>query len=138
MLALENGGRCHGFVFRIPAARVRIELTLIWRREMTFGSYEPRWLKAIVGGREVRALSFVINRKCHQYAGKLPVEQVVEILATASGRLGSAAEYLFQTVDCLRANGVHDAPLFDLGRRVLEVRNRGLTVTACPEAGADA
>jgi len=124
MLALEHGGRCHGFVFRIPAAQMRTELTLIWRREMTMGSYEARWVRAVCGGHPVRALSFVINRKCRQYAGKLPTDQIVEVLSRASGRLGSAAEYLFQTVDCLRANGVQDAPLFELAQRVTVVRRR--------------
>lgn len=137
MLALEHGGRCQGFAFRIPAAQIRTELTLIWRREMTLGSYEARWVKAAVaGGEPVRALSFVINRRCRQYAGKLPRDEVVEILARASGRLGSAADYLFQTVDCLRANGVSDLPLFELAERVLEIHGRSASAVGCPEAGA--
>jgi len=142
MLALEHGGRCHGFVFRIPAAQVRTELTLIWRREMTMGSYDPRWVRAIAGGQSVRALAFVINRRSRHYAGKLPTDQVVDILARASGRLGSAADYLFQTVDCLRANGVQDAPLFALADRVqaLHAREREREANGspaeCPEVGA--
>ena len=122
MLALEHGGRCHGFAFRIPARQLRTELTLIWRREMTMGAYEARWVKSIVGGESVRALAFVVNRKGWQYAGKLPSCEVVQVLAHARGRLGSAAEYLFQTVDCLRANGVQDAPLFALAEQVAGIQ----------------
>jgi cation transport protein ChaC len=136
MLALEHGGRCHGFVFRIPAAQIRTELTLIWRREMTMGSYDARWVKAVAGGEPVRALSFVINRRCYHYAGKLPTDQVVEILSRASGRLGSGAEYLFQTVDCLRANGVRDTSLFELAQRVLALHARARSGGDCPEVGA--
>ncbi len=136
MLALEHGGRCHGFAFRIPAHQVRTELTLIWRREMTMGSYDARWVNAMAGGEPVRALAFVINRRGKQYAGKLPADQVVEVLAHARGRLGSAAEYLFQTVDCLRANGVQDAPLFALAERVASLHARQAAVADCPEAGA--
>jgi cation transport regulator ChaC len=47
---------------------------------------------------------------------------VVQVLAHARGRLGSAAEYLFQTVDCLRANGVQDAPLFALAEQVAGIQ----------------
>jgi len=137
MLALEHGGRCQGFAFRIPAAQIRTELTLIWRREMTLGSYEARWVKAMADGEPVRALSFVINRRCCHYAGKLPRDEVVEILSRASGRLGSAADYLFQTVDCLRANGVSDLPLFELAERVLAIHERSAAAAVdCPEAGA--
>lgn len=135
MLALEHGGRCQGFAFRIPAHLVRTELTLIWRREMTMGSYEARWVNAIAGGQAVRALAFVINRRGLQYAGKLPTDEVVSVLARARGRLGSAAEYLFQTVDCLRANGVQDAPLFTLAERVAALHAREPGAGPCPERG---
>ncbi len=138
MLALEHGGRCHGFAFRIPAHQVRTELMLIWRREMTMGSYEARWVNAIAGGQSVRALAFVINRKGWQYAGKLPEDEVVEVLAHARGRLGSAAEYLFQTVDCLRANGVQDAPLFALAERVASLHAQPVATAATPGCGTRA
>jgi cation transport protein ChaC len=136
MLALEHGGRCHGFAFRIPAHQVRTELTLIWRREMTMGSYEARWVNTVAGGQPVRALAFVVDRRGLQYAGKLPTDEVVSVLARASGRLGSAAEYLFQTVDCLRANGVQDAPLFALAERVAALHARESAAGECPESGA--
>ena len=38
------------------------------------------------------------------------------------GRLGSAADYLFQTVDCLRSNGVQDARLFALAEQVARLQ----------------
>ncbi len=122
MLALEHGGRCHGFAFRIPAHLLRTELTLIWRREMVMGSYQARWVNALVRGQPVRSLAFVVNRKGWQYAGKLPADEVVQVLAHARGRLGSSADYLFQTVDCLRSNGVQDAPLFALAEQVARLR----------------
>ncbi len=136
MLALEHGGRCHGFAFRIPAAQVRHELTLIWRREMTIGSYDARWVRAVAGGESLRALSFVINRRGRQYAGKLPTEEIVRVLATARGRLGSAADYLFQTVDCLRSHGVNDASLFELAKRVSAVHAGEAQRGGCSGAGA--
>ena len=131
MLALEHGGRCHGFAFRIPARLLHTELTLIWRREMVMGSYDARWVNALVGGQSVRALAFVINRRGEQYAGKLPADEVVQVLAHARGRLGSAADYLFQTVDCLRSNGVQDEPLFALAERVARVMGGALPVPDC-------
>ena len=122
MLALEHGGRCHGFAFRIPAHLLRTELTLIWRREMVMGAYQARWVNAVVRGQPVRSLAFVVNRKGWQYAGKLPADEVVQVLAHARGRLGSAADYLFQTVDGLRSNGVQEARLFALAEQVARLQ----------------
>lgn len=46
MLGLDRGGECLGSAFRIAAADVRSELTLLWRREMLCrGAYVPRWLQ---------------------------------------------------------------------------------------------
>lgn len=119
MLALDEGGCCDGFAFRIASAQVREELTLIWRREMTLGSYEPRFVEVVAdGGERLRALAFVARAGAEHYAGRLPQATVVEVLASASGRLGSAAEYLFETVRSLREHGIDDPPLFDLEAQV--------------------
>ena len=120
MLGLDRGGRCHGVAFRIPAARVRDELALLWRREMPMGSYAPRWTKTRIGTREHRTLAFVVNR-CHPfYAGRLATDMIVETLATARGRFGPGWEYLFQTVECLHAHGLRDPRLEHLRSRVQE------------------
>ena len=121
MLALDEGGHCEGFAFRIDAARVRDELTLIWRREMTLGSYDPRFVEVADGrGRRLRALTFVARPGVEHYAGHLPEATVVEVLARARGRLGSAADYLFETARCLRDHRIDDRALFDIEARVRE------------------
>jgi cation transport protein ChaC len=43
-------------------------------------------------------LAFVVNHDHPRYAGKLPMDTIIEILATAHGRFGSCADYLFKTV----------------------------------------
>lgn len=119
MLALDEGGCCDGFAFRIAAAQVREELTLIWRREMTLGSYEPRFVEVAADrGERLRALAFVARIEGEHYAGRLPQATVVEVLSSASGRLGSAADYLFETARSLREHGIDDPPLFDLEAQV--------------------
>ncbi len=118
VLGLDFGGCCKGVAYRIAAREARDELRLLWRREMVLGSYEPRWVSARAGSTEFRTLTFVVNHDHPHYAGKLPVDMVVEILATAHGRLGSCADYLFKTVDCLHAHGIRDARLVALRDRV--------------------
>jgi cation transport protein ChaC len=109
VLGLDFGGCCNGVAFRIAARNVRHELKLMWRREMVLGSYAPRWVKVRAGSTHLRAIAFVVNHDHPHYAGKLPLETIIAMLASAHGKFGSGADYLYQTVDCLAANGIHDA-----------------------------
>lgn len=136
VLGMDFGGCCHGIAFRIAAQYARHELTLLWRREMVLGSYAPRWVKMRAGKRGLRALAFVVNHDHPHYAGKLPPETVVSTLASAHGKFGSGADYLYQTVDCLIANGIHDPHLVALRERVLAATGGAHERVECPEMGA--
>jgi cation transport protein ChaC len=119
VLGLDVGGSCHGVAYRIAAHHAMEELRLLWRREMVVGSYCPRWVQVDAGSTSVRALTFIVNRRHANYAGKLPVEAVVKTLVTARGYLGTPAEYLLKTVHALTEHGVRDAYLMELRKRVL-------------------
>ena len=108
VLTLECGGSCRGLVYRIPADRVQEEMQRIWKREMTFGSYRPKWLNCTVGDESLRALVFTVNRQCSGYAGRIPEQVMVEAIASARGRYGPAHDYLFKTVETLHAHGIRD------------------------------
>lgn len=119
VLGLDRGGTCRGVVFRIPRARAREELTLLWRREMAIGSYEPRWTSVRdAAGRSIRAIAFVVRREHPAYAGRLPATRIAEAMSAACGALGPSSEYLRRTVEALASHGIRDAHLFDLHRRV--------------------
>jgi len=115
MLALDRGGACRGVAFRIPRAKVRQELHLLWQREMFGGSYNARWVKlAPAGGQSgeaFRAITFVINHAHPRYMPELSVEQTAALIATGCGELGSCREYLENTVAHLLELGVKDTNL---------------------------
>ncbi len=113
VLGLDAGGSCTGVAFRIAEDVLEGELMLMWRREMLTGSYVPRWLNVLdaQGVRFGSAIAFTIDESRPQYAGNLAQEEVVKRLATASGTLGSAADYLFRTRDGLRTRGIPDPEL---------------------------
>ena len=136
VLGLDFGGCCNGVAFRIAARHARDELKLVWRREMTLGSYAPRWVKVRASGKYLRAIAFVVKHEHPHYAGKLPLETTIAILASAHGRFGSGADYLYQTVDCLAANGIHDAYLVALRERVMVATGGVHHPVECPEVGA--
>lgn len=108
VLTLDRGGSCRGLVYRIDPAIVRAEMHGIWKREMTYGSYLPKWLNCVVGGECVSALAFTVNRDCSGYTGAIPTEVMVDCLASARGRYGPACDYLFKTMETLRVHGIRD------------------------------
>ena len=108
VLTLERGGSCRGLVYRIAADRVQEEMQGIWKREMTYGSYCPKWLNCEIGGEKIRALAFTVNRECSGYAGAIPQDVMVEALASARGHYGPAHDYLFKTTETLHAHGIRD------------------------------
>lgn len=120
VLGLDEGGECSGVAFRIAEDMVESELAVIWQREMLSGAYVPRWLDVHDrGGRRFgSAIAFTVDRAGRNYAGGLAADEVVRRLATATGLLGSSAEYLFQTCDGLRAHGMADDTLDSLAESV--------------------
>lgn len=119
VLGLDYGGCCNGVAFRIEAAKARHEMKIVWRREMVLGSYAPRWVTVTSGKRRIRALAFVVNHAHPHYAGRLPLEELIRILATAAGKFGTCADYLHQTVESLAAHGIDESHLAKLRLRVL-------------------
>jgi cation transport protein ChaC len=124
VLALDKGGECSGIAYRIEDAALRDELALLWRREMVSGSYQPAWVDIFDSTHRTRrigsALAFTIDPTDERYAGRLPSHEVVKILATASGFLGSAADYLFRTCEGLHASGIPDSEMDMLAETVRE------------------
>jgi len=108
VLTLECGGSCRGLVYRIQPDLVQEQIQLIWKREMTYGSYRPRWLSCTVGGESIRALCFTVNRGSPSYTGALPENVIVEAIAGAAGHYGPAHDYLFKTTETLRQHGIRD------------------------------
>src|SRR5258708_37998744 len=84
-------------------------MNLIGKREMNYGSYGRKWLNCSVGDETIRALVFTVNRHCSGYAGQIPLEAVVEAIASASGKYGPAHEDLFRTTETLRDHGIRDS-----------------------------
>jgi cation transport protein ChaC len=122
VLTLERGGSCRGLAYRLTRGRGRDrdELSRLWRREMSMGSYRPRWLEVRSGDDTFEALAFVVNRSCTGYAGKLPIETMVQAIATARGKYGSSADYLFRTEAALAEHGIRDERVRLLAERVRE------------------
>jgi cation transport protein ChaC len=122
MMVLDRGGQCQGMIFRVPIDQAITVLNGLFRRELVVNppATPPRWLAAQTADGPIRALGFVIDRHSPFYAGRLPLEQVADVLAKAAGHWGSCAEYLQNTVEHLEELGVRDRNLWRLQTLVAE------------------
>jgi glutathione-specific gamma-glutamylcyclotransferase len=118
ILGLDHGGTCSGVLYRIPAADVDEELKVLWRREMSDGSYIPRWVDVATAQGRVKAVTFTINRSHARYAGKLAQADVVQVIARAAGKMGRCSDYLSETVKSLNSLGILDHKLTALDQQV--------------------
>jgi len=119
MLTLEQQpGCCTGLVFRIPAAEVDAETTLLWRREMLRGGYCPALLPLHTPQGDVQALVFTANTAHPEHVGELPLHETAATVATACGPLGSNRHYLEQLAAQLQALQIDDPYVQVLWQRV--------------------
>jgi cation transport protein ChaC len=122
MLGLERGGSCVGVAWRVAAADVSVELDILWRREMISGAYVPRWVALETPDGPVRAITFTINHAHPRYAARQDDDAVAQVVARATGPLGTCREYLENTVSHLRDLGIRDARLERIAARVNALR----------------
>ena len=120
VLGLDSGGSCRGVAYRLHDENLAGELRLLWRREMVVGTYLPRWVKADVGGKQVRAIAFVVNRRKPGYTGRLHDHQIVSIALRACGQYGTCSDYLVQTAASLETAGIADQRMTRLARLVVQ------------------
>lgn len=133
MLALDRGGQCRGFAYRIAGdgphggtlpgktlETLREAIRPVWRREMRGRGYTSRWLAADTAEGPVPVLAFVADRAGARYAGRLSDDTIAERIAAACGPRGPSAEYLLNTVAACEATGIRDRHLFAMQARVAE------------------
>lgn len=110
MLALEPGGATSGVAFRLAELTIKEELRLVWAREMPTGVYRPIWSAiTLANGKAAMAITFVADPTHPLHEKDTRVATVAPLIATASGSLGSNADYVFRLRSALTANGVTDA-----------------------------
>jgi glutathione-specific gamma-glutamylcyclotransferase len=114
VLGLDKGGRCEGMAFRVAAPLVAATRAYLHRRENVTHAYSAAMkpVRLLDGSRRtVPALCFLMNRGHRQYAGDLPLERQAWIVRNSVGGSGRNIDYALNTVEHLRALGVHDERL---------------------------
>lgn len=119
VLGLDRGGSCLGVAFKVPQSDHEPALAYLRERELVTNVYTERVMPIrLADGAVVRAVTYVVDRHHPQYAGAVTVEEAAEIVRHAEGRSGPNPQYVWNTVEHLRALGIRDHWLEDVARRV--------------------
>jgi len=121
VLALDEatGGACGGIAWRVDPPRADGVLAYLRERELISDAYLERVLPVrLTDGREVQAVTYVIDHAHPQYIAGLSLDEQAAIIAVARGQTGRNADYLWNTVAHLSAEGLADPDLDWLAGRV--------------------
>lgn len=125
VLGLDLGGSCLGMAFRIAPEDREAVIAYLRERELVTHVYKERLLPLrLADGRTVTAVAYVIDRAHLQYAGALQADEAALIVAHARGRSGENVDYVMNTLEHLRAMGIRDHWLEEVGRGVQVLRAR--------------
>ncbi len=110
VLSLMPGGAVQGVALRLPEAEAQGEVRMLWTREMTGGSYLPRWQPVLLedGSTTVTAITFVANPEHPQHEHDACAETVARLVAVAKGVFGPNIDYVLSLDKALRERGLHD------------------------------
>lgn len=124
VLALDHapGAICDGVAFRLPADQEDDVLAALRARELISSAYIEEVLPLdLVDGRQVQAISYVVDQDHVQYCGQLSIAEQADIIAAAVGGRGPNHEYLTQTAQQLRTLEIADPEIDDLAQRVRRI-----------------
>jgi len=123
VVGLTPGGRCRGLLIQAQERHKASILDYLWRREMDLADgYVPRRVAArLDDGREIEALTFVVDLRHAAYAGTLSIDETARRIAAAEGQRGTNRDYLERTLAELDRLGIQDPGLISLGRAVRQL-----------------
>lgn len=109
VLGLDRGGSCVGRALTVAEPARREVIAYLVAREMATPVYQPRLVEIRgPGGRGRFALTFTLDRRHPQYAGRLAPEAAAAVVLKGRGQSGANPDYLRETLAHLSELGVRD------------------------------
>lgn len=121
VLGLDRGGACRGVAYLVEPGAEEDTVAYLREREQIAQVYVEAYRKVRLldgSSRAVTALTYLIDPKHEQYAGRLPLEEQLRLVHGSKGQSGENVEYVLNTVRHLEEAGVHDATLAALAARL--------------------
>lgn len=119
VLGLDRGGSCLGMAFRTRPEEAMAVLDYLRRRELVTHVYLERRLQIrLADGRNVKALTYVVDRSHVQYAGGIDIRHAAEVVHAAAGQSGPNDAYVLNTLAHLREMRIRDRWLEEVGEHL--------------------
>jgi cation transport protein ChaC len=119
VMGLDRGGSCVGVAYRVAAADRGAAASYLYERELVTHVYIPVVSRIRVDALGVvAALTFVVDRRHIQYAGKLSAAEAARTIRGARGRSGTNPDYFANTIAHLVELGIQCPRLGDIQRLI--------------------
>lgn len=102
---------CHGCAYRVSGEHRVEALCYLKERELITDIYRAATLAVSIEGRQVQALTFVVDPASEQYAGKMAAAECAKIVSAANGGSGPNTEYVLETWRYLQQQKIQDEDL---------------------------
>jgi glutathione-specific gamma-glutamylcyclotransferase len=119
VLGLDRGGSCRGIAFKVPTAEADATIAYLRGREQVTLVYRELFLRArLDNGRNIKALSYAVDRSHGQYAGRLERPELERLVLQGKGVSGANPDYVRNTQAHLAELGILDPTLAWLAERL--------------------
>ena len=119
VFGLTRGGSCRGMVFEVGAEAWIEARAYLDARELVTSVYRDVWRPVtLADGRQVKALTYVVDETHEQFAGPLSVEQQLAMIRAGVGISGRNVDYVLNTAHHLMQLGIRDKALMALAREL--------------------
>ncbi len=119
VLGLDRGGSCQGVAFKVDGKQRAQTIRYLRERELVTSVYLEKTLsiRFAEGGGE-NAIAYIVDRAHAQYAGRLPHDEMMRLIAEGVGVNGDNPAYVRNTYEHLKKMRIHDAALAEMVRRL--------------------
>lgn len=115
VFGLVHGGSCRGMGFEVEDRLWPEVVDYLRERELDKGVYRETLRPVRVDDiGAVDALTFLVDERHAQYAGRLAIAEQARLVRGAHGESGPNTEYVLETARILAAMGIHDRYLDEL------------------------
>ncbi len=109
VLGLDRGGTCTGMAFKVSNTIQKETVAYLQERELVTNVYLESHDRAVLEtGGEISCLTYIVDQNHEQYAGQLPIDELMHQIRGAIGQSGRNEDYFINTAQKLKELDIRD------------------------------